>query len=271
MRRFGIAGACLAVIAAFAVVSVASASAAEPALYECAKAPKVNKKYTGKYTDKKCSKEATKSEIEAGKTNKYELKEGIRKGKVFKGKGKGANLNVKGLGGIDCASSSNTGKFNSPTSAADVVATFKGCEFNGKKCESGTTAGEVITNPLKGGVGYLAGKGTKTPIVGADISAESGEVLATVHCGSLTIAVTGSVIGEVEPVNKFSKTATFIFKQSSKIGVQVWTHFEGGPEDTLLSHVCETEGCNPFKEGFTAESAEETTVTNKGEELMLKA
>jgi hypothetical protein len=55
--------------------------------------------------------------------------------------------------------------------------------------------------------------------------------------------------------------------------VQEWTHFEGGPEDTLVAHVCETEGCDPFtaETRFTAESAEETTVVNKGEELMLKA
>jgi hypothetical protein len=259
MRRFGIVGACLAVVLAFVAVSAANAVAAEPALYECHKEAKGHGKYS-----KGC-----KVEKEGGG---YEIKEGFGKGKAFKAKAKGANLNVKGLGGIDCTAGSGTGKFTSPTTGT-VTATFKGCELNGKKCESGSKAGEVITNPLKGVVGYLAGKGTKTPIVGSDFTAETGEVLGEVHCGSLTIAVTGSVIGEVEPVNKWSKTATFIFKQSSKVGVQEWTKFEGGPEDTLLAHVCETEGCNPFTAPtrFTAESAEEGTFVAKGEELMLKA
>jgi hypothetical protein len=263
-----IIGTCLALVAAFAAVTVASASAAEPALYECAKLKKntKTKKYEGKY-EKGCVTQNAKGEGE------YELKEGIGKGKTFKGTSKGANLNVKGLGGIDCTKSKNTGKFTTPTTGADIVATFEGCELNGKKCESGATAGKVITNKLKGGVGYLAGKGTKTPTVGSDISAETGEVLAELHCGTLTIAVTGSVIGEVEPVNTFTKTAKFVFKQSSKVGVQKWTKFEEGPEDTLLSHVCETEGCNPFTAPthFTAESAQEGTFEEKGEELEVKA
>ncbi len=259
MRRFGIVGACLAVVVAFVAVSAASAVAAEPALYECHKEAKKHGKYS-----KGC-----KVEKEGGG---YEIKEGFGKGKAFKAKSKGANLNVKGVGGIDCTSGSGTAKFTSPTTGT-VTAIFKGCELNGKKCESGSKAGEVVTNKLKGVVGYLEGKGTKSPVVGTDFSAETGEVLGEVHCGSLTIAVTGSVIGEVKPVNTFTKTAMFVFKQSSKVGVQLWTKFEGGPEDTLLAHVCETAGCDPFtaETRFTAESAEEATFTAKGEELMLKA
>ena len=273
MRRIGMAGACMVVLAVFAVVSAASASASLPALYECAKTAKVGKKYTGKYIDKKCSKEATAKEIEEGKANKYELKEGFRKGKAFKGKGKGADLEVEGVGGITCTSSADTGKFNSPTSADKIVATFKGCAFLGKKCESGSTAGEIVTDPLKGVVGYLAGKGTKTPTVGALISAESGEALAAFDCEGDHFGVIGSVIGEVTPVNTFTKTATFTFKQGSKIGVQEWEHFEGEvAEHVLRAHLCTEEGCNPFEQaGPGGRSSQETIIVNKGEELELKA
>ncbi len=45
----------------------------------------------------------------------------------------------------------------------------------------------------------------------------------------------------------FTKEATFTFKQSSKIGVQEWTHLEGGPEDTLLTYLCDEKGCNPLE------------------------
>lgn len=253
-----------------AVIVPAGAFAAEPALYECAKTVKVEKKYTGRFTDKKCSIEATEAERAEGKKNAYELREGIGKGKEFKGKGAGANLEVEGIGGIACTSTADSGKFTSATSAGDIIATFKGCEFNNKKCSSGSKVGEIVTNPLKAGVGYLAGKGTLTPTVGVDISAEAGEVLASFTCPPTEFAVTGSVIGEVTPVNKFAKEATFVFGNGG-IGIQKWKHFEEGPEDILETHLCE--GCgNPLGPQQTeAKSLEETKATNKGEELELKA
>ena len=277
MRRMTLFAACVALLAAFAAVSVASAAAAEPALYECAKVAKnAQKKYEGHYTGKHCgaSEKATEKQIEEGKVNKYELKEGIGKGKAFKGKGKGANLEVKTVGGIACTSSSDTGKFSSPTTGSDIVATFKGCEFNGDKCQSGSTAGEIITNPLKGVVGYLSGKGTPTPKVGVEITAETGEVLGSFDCTGASFtddfAVTGGVIGVVTPVNEFTKEATFFFEEKG-VGQQEYKKFETGPEIDLTTHVCEEAGCNAITEGFTDESAEETTVVNKGEELELKA
>jgi hypothetical protein len=257
MKHFRTVGMFVVAALALAAVGPASAAAAEPALYECHKEAKGHGKYS-----KGCT-----AEKEGGG---YEIKEGFGKGKAFKAKAKGANFNVQGLGGIDCTAGSGIGKFTSPATGT-VTATFTGCELDGKKCESGAKAGEVVTNPLKGIVGYLAGKGTKNPKVGSDFSAETGEILGEAHCGSLTIAVTGSVIDEVKPVNTWSKTSTLIFK-SSKL-VQEWPLFEGGPEDTLLAHVCETEGCNPFtaEGGFTAEMTLETTIVNKGEDMLLKA
>ncbi len=260
MKKLGVIGVCLLAITAVATVFAASAAASEPALYECHK----EKAGHGKYS-KGC-----KVEKEGGG---FEIKEGIGKAKPFKGKGKGAFLEIHN-GGVSCTSSADTGKFTSPKTAGKIVVTFKGCEYNSKKCQNGTTVGTLVTNPLKGEVGYLEGKGTKTPKVGADISAENGEVLATFKCGNSSefdnFAVTGSVIGEVTPVNKFTKTASFIFRQV-ETAVQEWKHFEGGPEDVLVPHFCLNSCENPLEEGGTAEAAQVTTVVNKGEELMLKA
>ncbi len=291
MRRLTLIGTCLALLGAFAAMSVATAAAAEPAVYECGKAPKEEAKYeskgkqktksvyTGQYTDKHCSSPAPagKYRAEGKPEGKYELQEwslAAKKGKAkaFKGSGKGANLEVEGIGGITCTSSSDTGKFNSPTSADQIVVTFKGCEFVGKKCASGSTAGEIITQDLVGTVGYLEGKGTPTPKAGADITPESGEVLATFSCGPDNFAVTGAVIGQVTPVNHFTKEATFTFKQTSKVGVQEWPKFEEGPVQGLLTWLCEGAGCQPLLSGGTGlPSSEETLVVNKGEELELKA
>ena len=291
MRRLTLSGVCLAVLGVFAAVSAAAAAASEPAIYECGKASKEEAKYeskgkqktkdvyTGKYTDKHCSSPAPagKYRAEGKPEGKYELQEWnltAKKGKAkaFKGNGKGADLEVEGLGGITCTSSSDTGKFNSPTSANQIVVTFKGCEFIGKKCESASTAGEIVTKDLIGDVGYLQGKGTGSPKVGADISPESGEALATFECGEDRFAVIGSVIGEISPANQFTKEATFTFKQTAEVGVQQWTKFEEGPEDILRTHLCAEAGCNPLEQaGPGGKSAEETVVVNKGEELELKA
>ncbi len=274
MRRLTLIGVCLALVAAFAAVSVASAAASEPAIYECAKAAKEGKVYKGHYSSKKC--EASSYHAEGGQ--KYELQEWnltAKKGKAkaFKGKGKGADLQVEGVGGITCTASSDTGAFTSSKTAGDIIATFKGCAFAGKKCESGSTAGEIVTNKLKGEVGYLEGKGTLHPKVGADISAETGEALAQFECEGDRFAVIGSVIGEVSPVNQFTKEAAFTFQQKeTPVGAQVWTKFEEGPEDTLRTHLCAEPGCNPLEQaGPGGNSAEETVVANKGEELELKA
>src|ERR1700729_2638030 len=67
--RLKIMGLCLVAMFALTAMVSASASAAEPAFYECAKVA------GGKFADKKCSSQ------HAGKTHERELQEGIRKGK----------------------------------------------------------------------------------------------------------------------------------------------------------------------------------------------
>ncbi len=263
MTRIRIAALAALAVLALTAMSAAGASAGEPALYECAKAAKVGGKYTGRYTDKKCSKEATGAEKEAGKTNKYELQEGVGKGKAFKGKGAGANLEIAGLGGVACTSSSDSGKFTSPKGAGGVVVIFKGCELNGHKCENTGKAGEVKTNPLKGGIGYI---NKATHEVGVDLSAETGPYEAEFHCGEITMRVSGSVIGVVtSTINAFTKEATLSFTESA--GHQHVQNLEGEPKDTLVSELLG--GGGEF--GEPRESGEATEVTNKGEELELKA
>jgi hypothetical protein len=269
--RLVVAGAVGALVLAAAVAATASAS--NPALYECAKATKnAQKKYTGKYLDKKCSKEATKSEIEAGKTNKYELQEWakeVAKVKVFKGKGSAGDLEVEGVGEVQCSKSADTGEFNGPKSADNVKVTFTSCATLGHKCESpGAAVGEIRTETLEGEVGYLAGGGTESPIVGVDLKPQPpAKYLAQFTCNpeELNLRVRGSVVGEVlPPYNKFTKEATLKFHSHN--GIQEWESFEGGPIDTLISESCF--GCEPSGEDPSGESQ---IVTNKGEELELKA
>lgn len=314
MRRLTLIGVCLAVVGAFAAVSVASAAAAEPALYECvpAKTEVVHYKkgkpgkekseektvYTGEYSSlKNCEKNKlyTKDKYRQlgehpGPEGKYTVQE-LTHTAPFTGTGEGANLNIPAAGGgVSCLGASFSGEFTGPKSGSDIVATFTKCVLFGKECNSaGQAAGTIVTDPLIAGAGYLAGKGTGTPKVGADLSPETGVKLAQFSCvnsdaaqGQDAIAVTGSVIGEVSPPNAFTNTATFTFKQGS-VGRNEWAKFQEWPEtetDLLTAHVClfndERTNCTePITEGFSDEAAQEGVFTghlsNAHEELELKA
>lgn len=263
MKRALVVGACLgASLATGFAVATAAFAESSPALYECAK---VKVKGSGKY-NKGCLVEGKHGTGENG----YEIKEGFGKGKTFKAKGGGANLEVPGIGGIDCVKSAATAHFTSPTTGADVVATFGDCEYDGHKCvSSGAATGTIVTEALKGIVGYLAGKGTGSPKVGVVFSPEVGEILAAFDCGQWDFSVTGATIAEVTPVNKFGKEAVFSFRQKA-LGEQEWQYFEEGPKETLSVHVCD-DCADPTTEGTGITSDEELIIKAKIEALELKA
>lgn len=265
MKQFMIVSVCLLV---GACMTAKSTLAAGPALFECAKLKKKEGHYIGMYNDKTCS------EINSKGEGVYELRQWnaeAKKGKVkiFKGKSKGANLDVKGLGRVICTGISDTGQFTSPATAGDIVIIFKDCETFGIKCASGSTVGEVATTPLDAEFGYLAGEGSETPTVGIDLKAEAGQVLTKFHCNGIDFEVAGSVIGEVAPINELGKELTFTFGQR-EAGVQRWTKFEGQPEDILILGGC-IECSNPLTEGELTQAAIEGSLPEKTERVMLKA
>jgi hypothetical protein len=258
--RLKIMGLCLVAVFAMSAAISASASAAAPAFFECAKL--TAKPFTGKYTDKACSKEASKTEQEEGKKNKYELKEGVgAKGKPFKGKGPAATLHTPAVGGeVTCKSFLDEGTINTPTTENKVTSVFKTCESLKKKCASpGQKAGTIKTNNLAGELGYIS----KSPLkVGVLLKPETGTVLAEFNCEGLEIETTGSVIGEQKgDINVFSKTSENVFTINGE-GLQSVKNFEGGSNHELLSKI---NGSGPFPSG------QQATAVNKGEELQIKA
>jgi len=106
----------LGLIASFAALALASTASAagSPTWFACVKSAKnLEKKYTGKYTDKVCATEASEAQIAEGKENKYELVESLGKGKEIKGKGGPAVLHVKtwlGDNTVECQKSKSVGK-----------------------------------------------------------------------------------------------------------------------------------------------------------------
>jgi hypothetical protein len=211
----------LCLVAAFLVtaVAVSSASAALPEYKVCAKAAKVGKDFTGKYSDKDCTKATT--------GGKYELEAGTGKKSAFKAKSGPSKLETPGVGATECKSSKSTGEFAGTKEVKKLVTEFKTCTSLGKKCQSaGAKAGTIITEPSQGTVGYIS----KSPLkVGVVLSPEGGSYLAQFECEGAQIRSLGSLIGEVKGnINTISKKFTLSFKQHE--GKQEFTHFEGGSE-----------------------------------------
>jgi hypothetical protein len=208
MRRLRIIGVCSIAALAFAA---ASAWASVPTWTECARAPKSGKTYLGSYTGKTCA-EGTK--VEAG--GKYELREGVGKGKAFKGKGGKAVLHVKtwlGDSTVECTSSTDSGTPHVPNLETGVSIHYKGCKGLGRKtCTSGEHAGEIEIEGLKGELRYISEP--PTPVVGLKLESEAnpgpdGE-LASFSCEDLDVTLTGGMIGvrskDVDAINKESET-----------------------------------------------------------------
>jgi hypothetical protein len=146
---------CLATVLAMSAVAVVGATSAFagsgwPAYYECVKT------VGGKYTSKACSEEAT-----AGK-GKYELKEGVGKGKAFKVKGKRFNFDtvIPGLGNVpvECQSMKGSGldeDIEGRGWTSNAWWTFSKCSADGGQCSSpGAKKGEIVSGELSYVLGW---------------------------------------------------------------------------------------------------------------------
>lgn len=290
MKRRTILGTCLVVTCGVIAVFASSASAAlpAPAWAVCAKAPKVNKKATGKYSDKACT-----MKNEAGE-GKYEIAEGVGKGKAFKGKTGATRLDVQSPFGDDavaCESGKGGSKPVAPNRMSELTVTFKGCElslFGGKtedKCfTAGAKEGEMKISGVGGELGYIE----ESPVrVGVRLESEAKAegVMVEFNCAykvstehpshELIIKngkVAGQMIGELKGFSGgANKESELVLEGKEQYG----THeFEGKPykpivnfvgwaaevpgiiaaeeaneEETDPAHVLKGEFCGPFVEG----------------------
>jgi hypothetical protein len=284
---------CLLGLCALAIPMAASAWAEDPAWYQCGHADKEvvtyesNGKlkhksvYTGRYTDKGCSQEAPPGELREGGApeGKYEFEEwrlgskatGGKDGKVKKFKAKGAlygTVDIPGVSTVECSHTSEEGEVTGPKAVGDLEVTLTGCKASSEPCQNGAT-GEIKSNTLAGEIGYLS-KARHT--VGIDLMPQAAGSVVEFHCGIpptpiLRVRVTGSIVGEVTPVNMWSKEMTIHYEQSG--GVQHFRALEGLPEDVLQVEYCKSrEVCEPFE---SIEAAVGARLVSKGEELYLKA
>jgi len=285
MRLNRALGLCLAGFLLVGAIASANAFASEPAFYECGKAAKervefegkVHRVYTGKYIDTKCSEEAPEGKYRAGGApeGEYEFREwslAAKKGKVKKFKSVGkppATLEIPHVTTVECPHSSAEGEVSGPQTIGALRETLTGCKASSIPCENGEL-GEITTNPLRGEIGYVSLAKRR---IGIDLRPESGAVFVELHCGVepepvLLLRTTGSLVGEIGPVNAYTKELTINFEQVS--GKQVLKELEGFTEpDFLLTAYCKSkEPCEPQE---PTESGHSAKLTLRGEELYLKA
>ncbi len=239
MKCIRITGLCL--VSAFALAAIGAGTAsALPEIGRCQAST------TGKYKNDTCTVKAKSTEKT---TEKWEWHKGAKsetEGVHFTSAGGEATLETKSGTRITCTSQGATGKYDEDSGAIKevetVVATFKGCGIPaiGAICQTkGHPTGEIVTNDLKGPVGFISGEKTTSPVVGEELTTEKAKGLFTeFECleGSIVVKVKGSatkegehaggncVIAPVEPVNQMTSTSKEIYKGSG--GVQEPQHFE---------------------------------------------
>lgn len=138
MRSIRIVGLCLVAVFAFSAVAAASAMAeGQPTFNECKKLEKVGGKYTGTYTNKECTTEATPTEKTEGKKNKYEL---VAASGTFTGKSKATKIVAKSTTGvteeITCAKDTVTIEIFPPSGFVEKVTLSKCKNSKGEPCQN---------------------------------------------------------------------------------------------------------------------------------------
>ncbi len=162
-------------------------------------------------------------------------------GKTFTSKSGPSRLRAVGGKRVLCAADTNVGEVSGPKTGV-VTVTFTGCAMKKVPCNSpGASAGEIVSPTFAMKVGYI-NKSKKT--VGIDLTEPGGATFLLFSCAPGTrVAVIGSVIGRITPVNQLvTPSATFTLSFIQIGGIQKVQKLEGEPVDTL-----ETSFNGPFE------------------------
>jgi hypothetical protein len=269
MRRWGTAAGILAALA-LGVVVPAGASASGPVWAYCAKASPKN---SGAFTDKSCSTEAGTHE------GKYELLDGIGKGKGFKGGTKSEVRmlwNDRGHGEftLECQRVAVTGTPQTPNRITDVMMSFSHCRTNASEEAKRCTA---HIGPLAGELGWIsAGE------AGIELTSETepGGILGEAQ-GCLPEVKErwrGSVIGRWMPPVAGGHESTLAFEAGGSfiegldfVYANTPTAFEGEEaEHVLVQELFSPETHEGWWDDGVPSSALRATFVEKGEPLHIR-
>ncbi len=168
-------------------------------------------------------------------------------------------LETTGGAVMTCGGETVAGSWLAPKAAQEVVLKLTSCNMIFGECSSaGAAAGEIVTNPLEGALGFTEHATNK---VGLALEPEGEETppVFEAKCGEIPIKVTGSVIGLITSVNKMN--ASFTLKLKQHAGKQAIEAFEeeGAVAQTLRMSI---NGGSSVQAGLALESS------LKGEETL---
>jgi hypothetical protein len=156
---------------------------------------------------------------------------------------------------VTCTSDTAEGTIATATTTTSKVTYTKCTGPFSAECKSpGAKGGEIKTAELTGTLGYL--NKTKKE-VGVLLKPKTGTNFVTIECFGIKTETTGSIIGQVTPVNTKSTKSKLVF--ATKEGKQALTKFEGESGTNVLK---------AFGSEATLETTEEITAA---EELEIKA
>jgi hypothetical protein len=224
----------LSLLAACTIAAIsAGIASALPEVGRCVSQPG-----TGRYRDAGCIEKAG-SPVEQ---KKFEWSKGAGGGsKAFAVAGGEAGLETERGTKLVCKTVSGTGEYHEVNgvinSVTKEVLAFRGCMYPivDVGCNSqGGVEGELVTNPLKGKLAYISGKGTKTPVVGQELTPmiKGGKVATCKVLGNNGAIGEGAgkggnrIISTVSGLDVMSMTSGEAFAASAS-GVQSPQSFEG--------------------------------------------
>jgi hypothetical protein len=170
--------------------------------------------------------------------------------------GKGKLVSKNGSNEVECTSDTNVGEIRAPKEGV-VTVTFKGCFTEGAPadtCQSGTVAGEVVTNLLKFTLGFIDESKVATTKTGLLLKpAEEGGLFAKFQCKvagkERPVEAKGSVIGEITPKEAITTKFELKLEAGANRGEEKFTEL-GGKKAKLESSL---------NGGVFEETSEETT------------
>src|SRR5271165_440045 len=261
-KRLTITSLCLIAVVAITALVATSAMAAAPEYGRCKKAAEVNKKYTGKLDNSKCTppvSETEKKAVEKGE-GKYEWYPGFEKAKFTSSGGVGVLTTVGGAG-VECKTESSAGEFGPGANNKEesgVFVKFNGCKSVGQPCSTpGAEREELITNELDGVVGWENKALKKTDLELYPAPGDVGGLFIEFSCVGLVVKVRGHVLVPIKNDKMtFSETLKFV---ASK-GKQKPEKWEESSEKAILEA--------SFKGGPFEQSGQQITSTIKSEEQL---
>jgi len=167
---------------------------------------------------------------------------------------------------VNCKSDTASGEVTGAKTVGNVVVKFNECTT----VAFGITfnCGTITTNTLKAEPNYLTNPNSATE-VGLDLKPVTGTEFTKFTCtspfGNETLAVAGSVVGKITPVNSLTKTFTLAFAQTA--GKQKYEGYFVGTtftKDTLETTGSGLQAFGPEQSGI---EGTDTVTTEKEVEL----